>query len=85
VRHDLPDQLDWRIDRERLAQIEAVVAAMPEPMRTCFGLRQDHGYKYREIAVLMRISIQTVRAYLLQAKERLQRELAVDLGTDSEE
>jgi RNA polymerase sigma-70 factor (ECF subfamily) len=80
-----PDQLDRLIDQERLAQIEAVVAAMPEQMRTCFGLRHDHGYKYREIAVLMRISIQTVRAHLHQAKERLKRELAVDLGTETEE
>jgi RNA polymerase sigma-70 factor (ECF subfamily) len=80
-----PDQFDRLIDQERLAQIEAVVAAMPEQMRTCFALRYDHGYKYREIAVLMKISIQTVRAHLHQAKERLKRELAIDLGTESEE
>jgi RNA polymerase sigma-70 factor (ECF subfamily) len=79
------DAIDRLIDQERLAQIEAAVAAMPEQMRACFGLRYDHGYKYREIAILMRISIQTVRAHLHQAKERLRRELAVDLGTEAEE
>ncbi len=80
-----PGQFDRLIDRERLAQIESVVAAMPEQMRTCFGLRHNHGYKYREIAVLMRVSIQTVRAHLHQARERLKRELAVDLGEESED
>jgi RNA polymerase sigma-70 factor (ECF subfamily) len=80
-----PRQLEGLIDRERLEKVEALVAAMPDQMRTCFGLRYDHGYKYREIAVLMRISIQTVRAHLHQARERLKRELAVDLGAEGEE
>jgi RNA polymerase sigma-70 factor (ECF subfamily) len=80
-----PRQLDGLIDRERLAQVEALVAAMPEQMRTCFGLRYDHGYKYREIAVLMRISIETVKAHLHQARERLKEKLALDLGPEGEE
>ena len=80
-----PDQLDRLIDEERLARIGAVVSAMPEQMRTCFILRHDHGYKYREIAVLMRISIQNVRAHLHQARERLKATLALDLGEESEE
>ena len=80
-----PRQLEGLIDQERLKKIEALVADMPDQMRICFGLRYDQGYKYREIAVLMRISIQTVRAHLHQAKERLKRELAIDLGTEPEE
>jgi RNA polymerase sigma-70 factor (ECF subfamily) len=80
-----PRQLDGLIDRERLAKVEALVAAMPEQMRTCFGLRYDHGYKYREIAVLMRISIETVKAHLHQARERLKEKLALDLGPEGEE
>jgi RNA polymerase sigma-70 factor, ECF subfamily len=80
-----PDTLDRLIEEERLAQIEAVVSAMPEKMRLCFGLRHDHGYKYREIAVLMKISIQTVRAHLHQARERLKDALALDLGEEPEE
>ncbi|HEV7519376.1 MAG TPA: RNA polymerase sigma factor [Thermoanaerobaculia bacterium] len=80
-----PRQLEGLIDRERLERVEASVAAMPEQMRTCFGLRYDHGYKYREIAVLMRISIQTVKAHLHQARERLKEELALDLGPEAEE
>ena len=86
MRHDdSPNQLERLIDRERLTQVEALVAAMPEPMRTCFGLRYDHGYKYREIAVLMRVSIDTVKAHLHQAKERLKEKLALDLGPEGEE
>ena len=58
---------------------------MPEEMRTCFHLRFEQGYAQREIAVLMRLSIEAVREHLSAAREWLLRDLAVDLGTEGEE
>jgi len=58
---------------------------MPEEMRTCFHLRYEQGYAQGEIAVLMRLSIQAVREHLCTAREWLQRDLAVDLGTEGED
>jgi RNA polymerase sigma factor (sigma-70 family) len=85
VRDEKPDPRERPIDRQRLAEIEALVAAMPEQMRTCFHLRYEQGYAQREIAVLMRLSIAAVREHLGAAREWLRRDLAVDLGTEGEE
>jgi RNA polymerase sigma factor (sigma-70 family) len=85
VRDEKPDLRERPVDGKRLAQIEALVAAMPEEMRTCFHLRYEQGYAQREIAVLMRLSREIVREHLAAARAWLQRDLAVDLGTDGEE
>jgi RNA polymerase sigma-70 factor, ECF subfamily len=79
-----PPQLEELIDHERLKQVEDLVAAMPERMRECFTLRYKHGYQYGEIAVLLRISIGTVKAHLHHARERL-KGLAIDLGKEGDE
>ena len=48
---------------------------LPERMRRCVMLRIHGELKYREIAVLMKISIQTVKSQLSQAQDRLSQEL----------
>jgi DNA-directed RNA polymerase specialized sigma24 family protein len=40
-------------------------------MRLCCTLRYERGLKYQEIATLMKISIETVKAHLHQARKRL--------------
>jgi DNA-directed RNA polymerase specialized sigma24 family protein len=40
-------------------------------MRRCCLLRYEQGLKYQEIAVVMKISIETVKAHLHQARKRL--------------
>jgi DNA-directed RNA polymerase specialized sigma24 family protein len=40
-------------------------------MRTCCLLRYVRGLKYQEIATVMKISIETVKAHLHQARKRL--------------
>jgi DNA-directed RNA polymerase specialized sigma24 family protein len=40
-------------------------------MRTCCHLRYIEGLKYHEIAAVMKISIETVKAHLHQARKRL--------------
>lgn len=64
------------LERERASTLSQAIQGLPDQMRTCFLLRYDQGRKYKEIAVLMKISIDTVKAHLFQAKKRLKLELA---------
>jgi RNA polymerase sigma-70 factor, ECF subfamily len=66
-----PDALAGLLERERLDALRAALKEMPHQMRTCFLLRYARGHKYREIAVLMKISVETVKAHLYQARSRL--------------
>jgi RNA polymerase sigma-70 factor, ECF subfamily len=73
--------LEDLLEKERLDRLRVAIVEMPPQMRRCFFLRYLRGYKYREIAYLMKISIQTVRAHLHQARERLK----LDLADEAEE
>jgi RNA polymerase sigma-70 factor (ECF subfamily) len=73
-----PRALDDVLERERSIALSQAIQALPDQMRTCFLLRYDQGRKYKEIAVLMKISIDTVKAHLFQARKRLKLELADD-------
>jgi RNA polymerase sigma-70 factor (ECF subfamily) len=86
-----PDPLDELLEKEardreteRLRQVQAVVRKMPPQMRRCFLLRYVEHYKYREIAVLMKLADGTVKALLHQARAWLKRELG-DLLPGSED
>lgn len=54
-----------------LESLRAKLDQLPPQMRRCLYLRLYHDLKYREIAALMRISIETVKAHLHQAQNRL--------------
>jgi RNA polymerase sigma-70 factor (ECF subfamily) len=71
-----PRALDEVLERERAEALSRAIEGLPEQMRTCFLLRYGQERKYKEIAVLMRISIDTVKAHLHQARRRLKLELA---------
>lgn len=62
--------------REQASALRRAVATLPPQMRRCVALRLDQDRKYREIAGIMRISVDTVKAHLGQAKVRLQKILA---------
>ncbi len=64
------------LDRERLERLRLGLAELPPQMRRCLLLRIDQHLKYREIAKTLKISIQTVKSTLFQARERLKQELA---------
>jgi len=67
--------LDSMIKRERSARLRSAFQKLPPQMRTCCVLRYERGMKYQEIATEMKISIETVKAHLHQARKRLIEEL----------
>lgn len=66
-----PKALDEVLERERVEQLSRAIQELPPKMRACVQLRYAQGRKYEEIAVLMNISIDMVKAHLHQAKQRL--------------
>ncbi len=66
-----PSQLSQLLDREREAMIRVAIQELPVQMRRCLLLRVDQDLQYRDIAALLRISIDTVKAHLFQARQRL--------------
>ena len=61
--------------RERARLLRDAVGRLPEQMRKCLILRVYHELKYREIATVLRLSPETVKVHLFQARRRLQEEL----------
>ena len=76
-----PNPLDNTLQHEERRKLSEAVEQLPPQMRQCFLLRYRHGFKYRQIAGLMNISIETVKAHIHQAKKKLQ----IALSADSEE
>jgi len=66
-----PDPLAETLRRERLESLRAKLDQLPPQMRRCVYLRLYQDLKYREIADLLGISIETVKAHLHQAQKRL--------------
>jgi RNA polymerase sigma-70 factor (ECF subfamily) len=63
---------EQEVDRkEQIARIRAALHDLPLQMRLCCTLRYERGLKYQEIATVMKISIETVKAHLHQARKRL--------------
>jgi RNA polymerase sigma-70 factor (ECF subfamily) len=60
------------LSREREERLRAALAELPPRMRRCVLIRLDQGLKYREIAVILQVSVDTVKAQLHQARQRLE-------------
>lgn len=60
------------LTRQRVDLLRRSLDELPPAMRRCFELRFGHGLKYREIAEVLKISIQSVRSQLHQARKRLE-------------
>jgi RNA polymerase sigma-70 factor (ECF subfamily) len=56
---------------ERTKALHAALKELPDQMRRCCIFRYEKGLKYKEIAAIMKISIETVKAHLHQARKRL--------------
>jgi len=68
---DDADQLDGVLAEERAEILRQALEGLPPQMRRCIFLRIDQDLKYREIADLMHLSIETVKSHLHQARQRL--------------
>ena len=71
-----PKALDEVLKREQAERLSRAIQEFPPKMRTCFLLRYSQGRKYEEIAALMNVSVDTVKAHLHQAKQKLKIELS---------
>lgn len=65
------DGLAELLKAESQARLRAAVARLPPKQRRCVELRVYQNLDYKGIAAEVGISVQTVKAHLFQAKERL--------------
>jgi RNA polymerase sigma-70 factor, ECF subfamily len=63
------------LQKERARLLREAIERLPEQMRKCLILRVYHEMKYREIGTVLRLSPETVKVHLFQARKRLQAEL----------
>ena len=69
-------QLTGVLAQERAKILQQALEGLPSQMRRCIFLRVDQDLKYREIADLMHLSIETVKSHLHQARQRLRNSLS---------
>jgi len=72
---DVPAPGEEMLQRERALVLRQAIDRLPEQMRKCLVLRVDHEMAYKEIAVILRLSPETVKVHLARARRRLQEEL----------
>ena len=70
------DPLTVALDKEKLEKLSEALQQLPQQMRRCAQLRVVHDLSYAEIAALMGISINTVKAHLPQAQKALRTPLS---------
>lgn len=63
------------LDTERSRLLRAAVRTLPDQMRKCLILRVYYDLKYREVGEALRISVETVKAHLFQARMRIKESL----------
>lgn len=69
--HGPPGALDRILRDEGRRMLRDAVAELPPRMQRCVQLRIDRAMKYREIAAIMQVSVDTVKTQLHQARQRL--------------
>lgn len=67
--------LDRLLENERRIQLKTAIQQLPEGRRHALHLRIVHGLKYREIALLLGIEVNTVKSQIFQAKRQLEESL----------
>jgi RNA polymerase sigma factor (sigma-70 family) len=75
VQESAPDPGQEALDHERARLLREAIERLPDQMRKCLILRVYQDLKYREVAVVARLSIETVKAHLFVARRRLQEDL----------
>ena len=77
-----PGPFDLVLAKERSRILHGAIEELPCQMRRCLLLRVDQDLKYREIAELLRISIETVKAHLFQARQLLRIRLGAEFAEE---
>jgi len=70
------DPLTFVLEKEKLEKFREALQQLPQQMRRCAQLRVVHDLSYLEIARLMGISVNTVKAHLHQAQKALRAQLS---------
>ena len=70
------EQLRQVLEEERRSAMRQAIEELPEQMRKCMTLRIYQELAYREIATVMKIKIDTVKAHLFQGRAKLKEMLA---------
>lgn len=77
---DLPDPGEGPEQHVERLELQSVLVdalqALPEKLRSVVILHDVHGYRYEEIAVVVKCPIGTVRSRLFHARQNLRRKLA---------
>jgi len=75
-----PSPFDVAATREFLTRLRAALESLPPQMRRCFYLRVYQGLRFREVAEVMHVTLDTVKAQLGEARKRLRPLLSDDGG-----
>ena len=70
----------WVLRKEFRAHLEEALETLPEEQREVFLMRQVGGLKFREIAVIMEVSENTIKSRMRYALESLRGQLAAYKG-----
>lgn len=76
-----PSPLDHIVRQERLEALREAIGELPPQQRLCMELRVYQERSMQEIAAALRISPETVKAHLFQARRRLGERLHPTFGT----
>lgn len=71
-----PNPQEAVLEKEKLALLRDALLELPEQRRRCTLLYISGGLKYQQIADLLGISLNTVKAHLHQAKDSLRKKLS---------
>lgn len=69
-------QLDELLHKERVQLLRAAITELSPQMQECIKLRVYHDCSYKEIADLMKLSIETVKVHLHRARRTLKKRLS---------
>lgn len=79
-----PNPLQSVLKQEGRRRLRSAIEELPPRMRQCVLLRVDRGLKYREVAVILKVSVDTVKTQLHQARQRLREALDDDWLQDED-
>jgi len=69
------DPMQALLEKERVQHIHAAMQALPEQMRRCVQMRVVNDLSYQEIAGVLGLAVNTVKAHLHQARRILKEKL----------